>query len=138
MVTNTAKADNRIGINFSANDAGLLDVDSGQTIRINGVLKNTDGRTFLTSENGSIVSASRDARIITNQLTLDAAGSIGSIVGAQGGEAANPLDVQMVSYTNANGATVGGGNLVARAGGDGEMQSSGRGEKEEGALRCSR
>jgi len=118
VVTNTAKADNRIGINFSANDAGLLDVDSGQTIRINGVLKNTDGRTFLTSENGSIVSASRDARIITNQLTLDAAGSIGSIVGAQAGEAANPLDVQMVSYTNANGATVAAGNLVARAGGD--------------------
>ncbi len=118
VVTNTAKADNRIGINFSANDAGLLDVDSGQTIRINGVLKNTDGRTFLTSENGSIVSASRDARIITNQLTLDAAGSIGSIVGAQVGEAANPLDVQMVSYTNANGATVAAGNLVARAGGD--------------------
>lgn len=118
VVTNTAKADNRIGINFSANDAGLLDVDSGQTIRINGVLKNTDGRTFLTSENGSIVSASRDARIITNQLTLDAAGGIGSIVGAQAGEATNPLDVQMVSYTNANGATVAAGNLVARAGGD--------------------
>lgn len=118
VVTNTAKADNRIGINFSANDAGLLDVDSGQTIRINGVLKNTDGRTFLTSNNGSIVSASRDARIITNQLTLEAGGSIGSIVGAQAGEAANPLDVQMVSYTNANGATVAAGNLVARAGGD--------------------
>ncbi|ATD67361.1 hypothetical protein CNR27_07880 [Luteimonas chenhongjianii] len=117
-VTNTAKADNRIGINFSANDAGLLDVGSGQTIRINGVLKNTDGRTLLTSRHGSIVNGSSDARIVTNQLTLDAAGSIGSIVGAPIGGASNPLAVQMVPYTDANGGTVAAGNLVARAGGD--------------------
>src|SRR5690606_33510973 len=88
-VTNTVKADNAIAINFKSNDAGVLDIDSGQTIRINGVLKNTDGSTSLTSVNGSIESVSNDARIITNKLTLEAGRSIGTLVGAQPGDAAN-------------------------------------------------
>ncbi|KRG64873.1 hypothetical protein ABB26_05845 [Stenotrophomonas humi] len=118
VVTNSVKADNAIAINFKSNDAGILDVDSGQSIRINGVLKNTDGSTFLKSVNGDIQSVSNNAKIITNNLTLEAGGSIGTITGALAGSAANPIDIQMVSYTDAKGQTVGAGNIVALAGGD--------------------
>ncbi len=118
IVTNTVKADNAIAINFKSNDAGVLDIDSGQTIRINGVLKNTDGSTSLTSVYGSIESVSNDARIITNKLTLEAGRSIGTLVGAQPGDAANPIDIQMVAYKDANGTTVEAGSITARAGGD--------------------
>ncbi|MGH8055241.1 MAG: leukotoxin LktA family filamentous adhesin [Stenotrophomonas sp.] len=117
-VTNTVKADNAIAINFKSNDAGVLDIDSGQTIRINGVLKNTDGSTSLTSVYGSIESVSNDARIITNKLTLEAGRSIGTLVGAQPGDAANPIDIQMVSYKGVNGGTVEAGSITVRAGGD--------------------
>ncbi|MGY0504251.1 leukotoxin LktA family filamentous adhesin [Luteimonas sp. e5] len=116
IVTNTVKADNAIAINFQSNNLGVLEVTSDGDLLLNGALRNRAGTTNLTSRSGDILASSKNAKIITNSLNLDAAGKIGELAGAGQGEALRPLDVQLVSYTGSNNALVLPGTLIATSG----------------------
>ena len=114
-VTNTVKADNPLAINFITNDSGLLSVTAGGNLLLDGRLYNAEGSTELTSVQGDIRQLSPQAGIVSNALSLDAAGSIGQ-VGADG--SIDPLAVQMVAYRDNQQQLVPAGGIIARAGGN--------------------
>lgn len=74
--TSSVSADNVIGIEFSGNDEGRINVDSGGDVRMAGDLNNVSGTTAVDA--GGAISQADQASIRTRDLDLSAGGEIGT------------------------------------------------------------
>lgn len=99
VMTQSVRADNRIGVDFAGNPRGTINVTSNAPVTLTGQLLNPNGDTSL-QVNGSLL-AGASGSLLTDNATLQASGSIGSI--------GQPLPVTLS----------GGGVLNATAGRDG-------------------
>ncbi|MDX6411835.1 MAG: hypothetical protein QOE91_1351, partial [Gaiellaceae bacterium] len=98
-LTISVRADNPVGIKFAGHDRGLIDIQSNANVFLGGTLTNPNGDTNITVTNGGSVllptsqsplflvlaalfgastAADQQAAINTNNLTISAAGSVGT------------------------------------------------------------
>lgn len=78
QLTNSVKADNSIGINFSGSTVGTVNITSNGKIDIGGTIGNPDGNTSIASSNGNIVTDSGAGLVSSINLSLSATNGIGA------------------------------------------------------------
>ncbi len=76
-LTNSVKADNPIGIDFSGLTSGLVNINSNAPVILSGAIVNPDGNTTITA-GGSITNLA-DASLASNYLTLEATGGSSTV-----------------------------------------------------------
>jgi hypothetical protein len=77
VMTQSVKADNRIGVDFAGNPRGTINISSNAPVTLTGQLLNPNGNTSITT-GGSLLSSAAGS-LLTDNGTLTAGGAIGSV-----------------------------------------------------------